>query len=83
MLDEFGPDDRIAIVSLMDHTPGQRQFSDLEQLRRYMRGKYGMFRCGIRSPCTRQQNLGERVRVPHEAAVVSACAQLRRDLGQP
>ncbi|OUS07866.1 phosphonate metabolism protein PhnM [Rhodobacterales bacterium 52_120_T64] len=39
---EFGPDDRIGIVSLMDHTPGQRQFADVDQLRKYMRGKHSM-----------------------------------------
>jgi len=39
---EFGPEDRIGIVSLMDHTPGQRQFADLRQMRIYMQGKYAM-----------------------------------------
>ncbi|MBC7140600.1 MAG: alpha-D-ribose 1-methylphosphonate 5-triphosphate diphosphatase, partial [Rhodobacteraceae bacterium] len=38
-LAKFGPDDRIGIVSLMDHTPGARQFRDLSKLRDYMRGK--------------------------------------------
>ncbi|WP_296644572.1 alpha-D-ribose 1-methylphosphonate 5-triphosphate diphosphatase [Roseinatronobacter sp.] len=71
-LDEFGPHDRIGIVSLMDHTPGQRQFSDLEQLRRYMRGKYGMSEAEFEAHVARQQSLGERVRVPHETAAVSA-----------
>ncbi len=71
-LDEFGPDDRIGIVSLMDHTPGQRQFSDLEQLRTYMRGKYGMSEAEFEAHVARQQDLGERVRGPHEAAVVAA-----------
>ena len=28
-LAEFAPDDRVGIVSLMDHTPGQRQFTEL------------------------------------------------------
>ena len=31
-LAKFGPADRIGIVSLMDHTPGQRQFRDITQL---------------------------------------------------
>ena len=31
-LAKFGPDDRIGIVSLMDHTPGQRQFRDVSKL---------------------------------------------------
>ena len=29
------------LVSLMDHTPGQRQFRDLEKLLIYYRGKSG------------------------------------------
>lgn len=38
----FGPDDRIGIVSLMDHTPGQRQFRDLTALKTYVAKKRGM-----------------------------------------
>lgn len=41
-LDEFGPDDRIGIVSMMDHTPGQRQFSDLSKYKAYVCGKHGL-----------------------------------------
>ncbi|WP_434339807.1 alpha-D-ribose 1-methylphosphonate 5-triphosphate diphosphatase [Motilimonas cestriensis] len=32
----------IAMVSLMDHTPGQRQFIDSEKYRTYYMGKYGL-----------------------------------------
>ncbi|MBI1493503.1 alpha-D-ribose 1-methylphosphonate 5-triphosphate diphosphatase [Halocynthiibacter styelae] len=39
---DFTPEDRIGIVSLMDHTPGQRQFRNLDQLRTYQMGKYSM-----------------------------------------
>jgi alpha-D-ribose 1-methylphosphonate 5-triphosphate diphosphatase len=38
----FGPEDRVRIVSLMDHTPGQRQFRDVSRFRQYVQGKYGM-----------------------------------------
>ena len=41
-LAEFGPGDRIGIVSLMDHTPGERQFTDTTALRTYLKGKYAM-----------------------------------------
>jgi alpha-D-ribose 1-methylphosphonate 5-triphosphate diphosphatase len=41
-LDEFGPDDRVGLVSLMDHTPGQRQFRDMTKLEAYMKGKHAM-----------------------------------------
>ena len=39
---EFGPDDRVGIVSLMDHMPGQRQFSDLGKYRDYIAGRKGI-----------------------------------------
>ncbi len=41
-LGEFGPEDRVGIVSLMDHTPGQRQFRDMTKLESYLKGKYTM-----------------------------------------
>ncbi|MEX0316483.1 MAG: alpha-D-ribose 1-methylphosphonate 5-triphosphate diphosphatase [Ruegeria sp.] len=41
-LDEFGAEDRVGLVSLMDHTPGQRQFRDMAKLEAYVRGKHGM-----------------------------------------
>lgn len=40
-LASFGPEDRIGIVSLMDHTPGQRQFRDVSKLRAYHMAKSG------------------------------------------
>ena len=30
------------LVSLMDHTPGQRQFRDISKLEDYMKGKQGL-----------------------------------------
>ena len=41
-LGEFGDADRVGIVSLMDHTPGQRQFRDLAKLEAYIKGKHAM-----------------------------------------
>jgi alpha-D-ribose 1-methylphosphonate 5-triphosphate diphosphatase len=41
-MDEFGPADDVRIVSLMDHTPGQRQFRDISKMRQYHEGKYGV-----------------------------------------
>lgn len=38
---EFDFDDRVGIVSLMDHTPGQRQFRNTDKLREYLKGKHG------------------------------------------
>jgi len=36
---EFGDDPHVLLISLMDHTPGQRQYADMELFRRYLVGK--------------------------------------------
>ena len=41
-LDAFRPEDRVRIISVMDHTPGQRQFADESKFRQYYQGKHGM-----------------------------------------
>jgi alpha-D-ribose 1-methylphosphonate 5-triphosphate diphosphatase len=41
-LDEFAGEDLVRIVSIMDHTPGQRQFSDEGKYRQYYQGKHGL-----------------------------------------
>ncbi|CAN5117873.1 alpha-D-ribose 1-methylphosphonate 5-triphosphate diphosphatase [soil metagenome] len=44
LLDMFEPflhDERLKMVSLMDHTPGQRQWTDLSHYRTYVSGKRG------------------------------------------
>lgn len=71
-LAEFGPEDRIGIVSLMDHTPGQRQFADIGQYRTYMMGKHGMTEAKFAEHVETRQALGGRVRDAHERAAVEA-----------
>ena len=74
-LDEFGPEDRVRLVSLMDHTPGARQFTDTTTLRKYLRGKYGMGEAAIEAHIAFQQSVGERFVEAHwEAAVARAGA---------
>jgi alpha-D-ribose 1-methylphosphonate 5-triphosphate diphosphatase len=75
-LQKFGPEDSVGIVSLMDHTPGQRQFADLAQLRRYMRGKYGLTEEEFQAHVEIQTALGNRVRDAHEKAAVAAAKHL-------
>lgn len=42
VFDEVGGHERVRMVSLMDHTPGQRQYADVEAFRTYMVGKHSM-----------------------------------------
>lgn len=42
MFEAIGDDPLVRMASLMDHTPGQRQYADVEAFRRYMVGKHKM-----------------------------------------
>lgn len=70
-LEKFGPADRIGIVSLMDHTPGERQFRDVSKLRDYVIGKKGLSEGQFQSHVADQQALRARVGDAHEAAAVA------------
>ena len=71
-LDAFGPEDGIGIVSLMDHTPGERQFRDLTQLRKYVMGKHGISEAEFEDHVASQKALSARHGAVHEAAAVAA-----------
>jgi alpha-D-ribose 1-methylphosphonate 5-triphosphate diphosphatase len=71
-LDKFGAEDRIGIVSLMDHTPGQRQFSDINQLRTYLSGKHGLTEPEFQAHVAALQTLSARIGAEHETAAVMA-----------
>lgn len=75
-LAEFSADDRIGIVSMMDHTPGQRQFADISKFEAYMCGKYNFgeqeFQDYVDFLYGLQRTLGAR----HEAATVAAAQRL-------
>ena len=70
-LEEFGPEQDIGIVSLMDHTPGQRQFRDTAQLILYLKGKYGMSDTDIEQHFTNMRNLQDRHGSAHRKATVA------------
>ncbi len=82
-LDEFGSADRIGIVSLMDHTPGARQFTDTTSLRKYLKGKYAMSDQRIDEHIAFQQALGARHVGPHRQAAVARAPAARRHPRQP
>lgn len=74
-LDQFGAADRVGIVSLMDHTPGQRQFADIGQYKTYMQGKHGLSDEVFDDHVRTRQELGERVHDVHEQAALAAAAR--------
>ncbi len=75
-LARFGPEDRVGILSLMDHTPGQRQFRDLTALKAYVAKKRGMndaeFAEHVEHLLGLQEKFGER----HEVGAVAEAKRL-------
>ncbi len=71
-LAEFGPEDRVGLVSLMDHTPGQRQFRDMNKLEAYLKGKYAMDDAMFTRHVAQLRGLRERNGDKHETEAVKA-----------
>ncbi len=70
-LAEFGPADRVGIVSLMDHTPGQRQFRDVSKLKAYVQGKRAYSEADFQEHVANLQALRAAFGAAHEAAAVA------------
>ena len=73
-LDGFRRAQRIGIVSLMDHTPGQRQFRNMDQLMQYLQGKHGMSDSQFQDHCVRMKTLQARNGRLHRDAAVRFAA---------
>jgi len=69
----FTADPLVKLVSLMDHTPGQRQFVSVDKYREYNQGRYGLSPAQLDELIDRrladQACYGER----HRAAIVALC----------
>ncbi|WP_299951109.1 alpha-D-ribose 1-methylphosphonate 5-triphosphate diphosphatase [uncultured Ruegeria sp.] len=72
----FGPEDRVGIVSLMDHTPGQRQFRDLAALKTYVTKKRGMTDTEFSEHVENLLNLQKRFGAKHQAGTVIEAGRL-------
>ncbi|MEO0773214.1 MAG: alpha-D-ribose 1-methylphosphonate 5-triphosphate diphosphatase [Pseudomonadota bacterium] len=71
-LDEFTDQDRVGLVSLMDHTPGQRQFRDISKLRTYVMGKHGLTDEGFEAHIAQLRELRDTYGERHEQETVKA-----------
>jgi len=75
-LAEFDEDDRVGIVSVMDHTPGQRQFRDLSKLKAYVCGKHGLSDDDFKDHVSQQIAIRDRLGERHEASAVETAKRL-------
>ena len=70
---EQSQDPLVRLVSIMDHTPGQRQFVDLDKYRAYYQGKYHLSDAEIGRFMARQQAAHERFAASHRDAILRVC----------
>jgi alpha-D-ribose 1-methylphosphonate 5-triphosphate diphosphatase len=76
VLDMFEPlvgDPLARLVSLMDHTPGQRQFVRLDKYREYYKGKWAMTDAEIDATIERRLHDHARFAATHRDAITRTC----------
>ena len=71
--EQLAGDALVRLVSLMDHTPGQRQFVDVDKYREYNQGKYGLSDAQVEALIARRLDDQQRFGIPHRAAIVARC----------
>ena len=68
----FMDDPLVRLVSLMDHTPGQRQFVDLAKHREYYQGRYGLSDGEMDDYVAAKQQAQQQYSARHRSMVVKA-----------
>ena len=63
----------VRLVSLMDHSPGQRQFTDVAKYREYNQGKYGLSDAEIDALIAKRIADREKYGDAHRAALLRLC----------
>lgn len=61
----------VRVATLMDHTPGQRQFADVDQYRRYYQGKHGVSDAEMDVVLERHREAQRRNAAPNRARVTA------------
>ena len=75
-LDQFTAQDRVRLVSIMDHTPGQRQFRDPRQYARWFTSADGVNEAALQAHIDMMQDIRARFGAGHEAAILAAADRL-------
>src|SRR5580692_7911884 len=72
---EFGDDPHVRLVSLMDHTPGQRQYADIEVFKRYQIGRGNVTESGWDAFVTPLIERSERYADTHRRAIAGLATE--------
>ena len=63
----------VRLVSVMDHTPGQRQFVRMDKYKEYYQGKYGLSDEQLDNFITRQLEASKRFSTPYRQKICADC----------
>ena len=74
-MEPFLTDPRLKLVSVMDHTPGQRQFTDISKWKTYYGGKKGVGDDELNARIAQRQVIHARYGDANRKAVVARCQQ--------
>jgi alpha-D-ribose 1-methylphosphonate 5-triphosphate diphosphatase len=66
-------DSAVHLVSVMDHSPGQRQFMDMDKYRVYYQGKYGLSDEELEKFIVRQRANSQQYSDTHRKSIVEMC----------
>lgn len=75
IFDKYVDSAGVRLVSLMDHTPGQRQFTSMETYKRYYRGKYAMSDDDFARFIEVKRESQQRYSAPHRLEIVGKCRE--------
>lgn len=67
----------VRLISIMDHSPGQRQFAKEEKYREYYQGKYGMTDAELEQFIVRQKAASAQFSDSYRSTIVEGCRQRR------
>ena len=73
LFEPFQGHERLSLISLMDHTPGQRQWENIEQARIYYTGKKGWSQQKFEQQVARASELQAEFAEPHRRFFVDYC----------
>jgi alpha-D-ribose 1-methylphosphonate 5-triphosphate diphosphatase len=71
IVEQYVDEPLVSLISVMDHTPGERQFVDLETFKRYQVGRHGAPPEGIDAFIATLRANKERWSAPNRAAIVA------------
>ena len=75
LFEPFMDDPLVRLVSLMDHTPGQRQFVRIDKLKIYYQGKHGLTDDQFEDMIVERKALQEKYSDHHRRTLAEACRQ--------